>query len=55
MGLALHDKGKRTLARADYGAALQELLLAEEAFGLADASLLSMVDNLAMLLIDIVW
>ncbi len=43
--------GRQMLTRA-----LEELLLAEEAFDLvADKSLLQAVDNVAMLLLDIVW
>ena len=55
MGLALHDKGKATLAKGDHKAALEELLLAEEAFCLVNPELLTHVDNMAMLLLDIVW
>jgi hypothetical protein len=36
-------------------AALGELLLAEESFGLVSPSVLGGIDNLAMLLLDIVW
>ena len=35
--------------------ALDELLLAEESFGVVTPSLLDSIDNLAMLLLDIVW
>jgi hypothetical protein len=36
-------------------AALDELLLAEESFSVVTPSLLDSIDNLAMLLLDIVW
>jgi hypothetical protein len=36
-------------------AALGELLLAEESFGLVSPAVLEGIDNLAMLLLDIVW
>jgi hypothetical protein len=55
MGLALHDKGKVTLAKGNHKAALEELMLSEEAFCLANPDLLTHVDNMAMLLLDIVW
>ena len=35
--------------------ALQELLLAEEAFGLASPSLVHSIDNIGLLLLDITW
>jgi hypothetical protein len=35
--------------------ALDELLLAEESFSVVTPSLLDSIDNLAMLLLDIVW
>ena len=35
--------------------ALQELLLAEEAFGLASPSLVHSIDNIGLLLLDIAW
>ena len=35
--------------------ALQELLLAEEAFGLASLSLVESIDNIGLLLLDITW
>lgn len=35
--------------------ALDELLMAEEAFGMVTPSFLEGIDNLAMLLLDIVW
>lgn len=39
----------------DLQSALDELLLAEESFGVVSPSLLEGIDNLAMLLLDIVW
>ncbi|WIA39072.1 hypothetical protein OEZ86_005216 [Tetradesmus obliquus] len=55
LGLALHDKGKASMEAGELQAALGELLLAEESFGLVSPSVLEGVDNLAMLLLDIVW
>lgn len=55
MGLALHDRARATLAARNWAAALDELLLAEEAFGLCKPDLLQHVDNVALLLLDIVW
>uniref|UniRef100_A0A383VMY7 UBA domain-containing protein n=1 Tax=Tetradesmus obliquus TaxID=3088 RepID=A0A383VMY7_TETOB len=55
LGLALHDKGKASMEAGELQAALGELLLAEESFGLVSPSVLEGVDNLGMLLLDIVW
>ena len=41
--------------QAKYESALDELLLAEESFGLCDPLLIGSVDNVGMLLLDIVW
>lgn len=54
-GLALHEKGKASLEAGDVQMALDELLLAEESFSVVTPSLLEGIDNLAMLLLDIVW
>lgn len=48
-----HTKGITSQGRI--GEALQELLLAEEAFELAPSKLLDGVDNIALLMLDIVW
>lgn len=60
-GLALHQKGRQLMdgAGADdvegLTDALDVLLLAEEAFGVASSDLTSRVDNVAILLLDAVW
>lgn len=54
-GLALHGYGKADVQDGAFEAALQSLLLAEEALSLCDSSWLNSIDNYAMLLIDIVW
>ncbi|PNH08776.1 NEDD8 ultimate buster 1 [Tetrabaena socialis] len=54
-GLVMHDKAKATLARGDHAAALEELLLAEEALALCNPALTSAVDNVPLLLLDLVW
>ncbi len=41
--------------QGDYEEALQLLSMAEESFGVADAGLLKMVDNVGMALLDVVW
>ena len=43
------------LSQGHIGEALQELLLAEEAFELAPTELIEGVDNVALLMLDIVW
>ena len=45
----------RKWKQAAYKDALQELLLAEEAFQLVSSDLLQHVDNVALLMIDLVW
>eukprot|EP00878_Enallax_costatus_P017080 GHUV01017933.1.p1 GENE.GHUV01017933.1~~GHUV01017933.1.p1 ORF type:complete len:343 (+),score=113.63 GHUV01017933.1:474-1502(+) len=55
IGLALHEKGKQSMEAGDSQAALGELLLAEESFGVVSPAVLEGVDNFAMLLLDIVW
>ncbi|PNW85783.1 hypothetical protein CHLRE_03g205650v5 [Chlamydomonas reinhardtii] len=54
-GLVMHDKAKDTMGRGDWAAALDELLLAEESLGLCDPALTAAVDNVALLLLDLVW
>ena len=41
--------------QGEYGAAWDELALAEEAFSICDQSLTGGIDNVGMLLLDIVW
>lgn len=57
--LRMHDCSQHALrchgCAGRWGDALGELLASEEAFGLAEPSLLEGIDNVAMLLIDIVW
>eukprot|EP00775_Hariotina_reticulata_P012251 gene12251-12388_t len=55
MGLALHDKGRASLSAGRLQDALGELLLAEESFNLATTAVLEGIDNVALLLLDIVW
>lgn len=55
MALALHLKGQTTMRQGDPKAALQELLLSEEAFSMVSPQHLSGLDNLPLMLIDLVW
>ncbi|KAG2436923.1 hypothetical protein HXX76_006442 [Chlamydomonas incerta] len=55
LGLVMHDKAKDTMRRGDWAAALDELLLAEEALALCDPALTAAVDNGGLLLLDLVW
>ncbi|KAK9817072.1 hypothetical protein WJX72_009049 [[Myrmecia] bisecta] len=55
MGMTLHERATKTLAKEQYKDALDELLLAEEAFALCNPIHIEGVDNVALLLIDIVW
>jgi hypothetical protein len=43
------------LAQEDFRAALDVLLLAEEAFGCCKSSIMDGVDNGGLLMLDIVW
>ena len=59
-GLTLHQKGRQLMDAAGVDPsrltdALDVLLLAEEAFGLASPELTARVDNFAILLLDVVW
>ena len=53
--LLAHPLPLTPVPQADYQAALDVLLLAEEAFTLCNPSLTEGIDNVGMLLVDIVW
>jgi hypothetical protein len=50
-----YDNAAVVLLLAAGQSALGELLLAEESFSVVSRSMLEGIDNLAMLLLDIVW
>lgn len=54
-GLALHDRGRASMDDGDCASALDELLMADEAFSLCAPSLLESIDNVALLQLDLVW
>jgi hypothetical protein len=53
--LRLRSLSWRAHAQGAYRDALQELLLAEEAFDSCRASIVDTIDNAALLKLDIVW
>lgn len=55
MALALYNKGRTALCRQNYTEALVLFLEADEQFSTCQSSLLSSVDNYALLNLDIVW
>jgi hypothetical protein len=59
-GLALHQRGRQMMDASGTDAgrladALDVLLLAEEAFGVASPDLTARVDNVAIVMLDVVW
>lgn len=55
LGLALHEKGRKSLAKEDYGTALEYFLAADKAFNRVNPSIMSAVDNPGFLSLDIAW
>nr|GLL20370.1 NEDD8 ultimate buster 1 [Ipomoea trifida] len=55
MGLMLHANGKALIRREQYKEALEVLTMGEEAFSLCNPKVIEMVDNVAILQIDLVW
>ncbi|GAB6031843.1 Negative regulator of ubiquitin-like proteins 1 [Chamberlinius hualienensis] len=55
MALILNEKGKSALVRKQYGEAVILLLEAEKEFQKCTADILKMVDNYALLCMDIAW
>ncbi|KAK9821402.1 hypothetical protein WJX74_010307 [Apatococcus lobatus] len=55
IGLSLHEKGRTSLKQGKLQEALDEMLIAEEAFGLCNPVHLPLIDNLGLLSLDIVW
>jgi hypothetical protein len=55
LGLALHEKGRKSLGKEDYGTALEYLLAADKAFNRVNPSILNAVDNPGFLSLDIAW
>ncbi|MEW5303146.1 MAG: hypothetical protein WDW36_005867 [Sanguina aurantia] len=55
MALTLHDTGLRRLKLGKFDEALEALLMAEEAVATCDTAVVEGIDNVALLLLDIVW
>ena len=55
IAMSLHEKGRAALKRRDYPTALVLLLEAETEFSACSSDILNMVDNYAILSLDIAW
>eukprot|EP00092_Neocalanus_flemingeri_P007331 GFUD01007917.1.p1 GENE.GFUD01007917.1~~GFUD01007917.1.p1 ORF type:complete len:590 (+),score=221.00 GFUD01007917.1:891-2660(+) len=55
IAMSLHEKGRAALKKKQYPAAIVLLLEAEQEFSQCRSELLSMVDNFAILSLDIAW
>ncbi|CAH9103022.1 unnamed protein product [Cuscuta epithymum] len=55
MGLMLHANGKALIRKQQFKEALEVLTMGEEAFALCNPKVIEMVDNVAILQIDLVW
>lgn len=55
MGLMLHANGKALIRKQQFKEALEVLTMGEEAFSLCNPKDIEMVDNVAILQIDLVW
>jgi len=55
IAMSLHEKGRAALKKKQYSAALVMLLEAEQEFSNCGSDLLGMVDNFAILSLDIAW
>lgn len=55
MALAIHEKGRAALRKKDYNSALLFLLEADNDFKTCRSELMHVVDNYALLNLDIVW
>lgn len=55
MGLMFHANGKKLIKKQMYEDALEVLSMGEEAFSLCNNKVLELIDNVAILQIDMVW
>ncbi|RAL37305.1 hypothetical protein DM860_004227 [Cuscuta australis] len=55
MGLMLHANGKALIRKQQFKEALEVLTMGEEAFSLCNPKVIELVDNVAILQIDLVW
>ncbi|CAI0629510.1 unnamed protein product [Linum tenue] len=55
MGLMLHTNGKGLIRKGKFRDALEVLNMAEESFSLCNPKTIELVDNIAMLQMDMVW
>ena len=55
MGMVLHEHGRAAMAASDFPRALELLELSEQTFALVRLDAVGAIDNVALMLIDLVW